>query len=193
MVVSFPDDWSLLDYDARNERKSKVPQDIFPFAIDFVLLRAAAPKTLTFLEMKGFQQMGSANRKKLADGELETELAKKVRDTMAGITGFARTADKAGDFKPFAKALGDSGTKLEINLWIEADHTLLNKRQKRNIDWNGNRKDEIRREIETMKKARDGTFLKRMKRALSWASAEVQLCHSGNIGQFIAGTTARKA
>ncbi len=193
MVVSFPDDWHLLDYDARSERKKRVPQEIFPFAIDFVLLKKAAPRTLLFLEMKGFQNTGSANRKKLADGELETELARKVRDTITGIIGFGRTANHAAEFKLFAKALGDSGTKLEINLWIEADHTLLGKREQRNIDWNADKKDEIQRQIEKFKKARDSTFLKRMKRSLSWASAEVQLCHSGNIDQFIPGTTTRKA
>lgn len=190
---SFPDDWQLLDYDSRPERKAKAPQDIFPFAIDFVLLKPAVPKTLTFLEMKGFQNMGSANRKKLANGELETELAKKVRDTIAGIAGFSRTSKDAADFKAFAKALGDSGTKLEINLWIEADHSLLGNREKRNIDWNADRRTQIHEQIEKMKKARGGTFLKRMKQSLSWASGEVRLCHRGNIGQFIPGTTVRKA
>ena len=193
MIVAFPDDWQLLDYDARPERKAKVPQGIFPFAIDFVLLRKTGIRTISFLEMKGFQNMGSANRHKLVDGELETELAKKVRDTISGITGFARTAGDARAFKPFAKALGDSTTKFEINLWIEADHTLLCKREKQNIDWNANRKDQIQAQIEKFKKAKDGVFLKRMKRSLAWASAEIQLCHSGNVGQFIPGTTTRIA
>lgn len=60
------------------------------------------------------------------------------------------------------------------------------------VDWNANRKDAIQRQIEKIRKTRDGTFLKRMKRALSWASAEIQLCHSQNVGSFIPGTSARK-
>lgn len=192
MVITFPDDWKLLDYDNRAERKAKTPQDVFPYAVDFVLLRSSGRKTISFLELKGFQKMGSANRSKLANGELETEMAKKVRDTIAGIVGFSRTSAAASEFAPFAKALGDNGVRFEINLWIEADHTLLGKREKRNIDWNAQRKDEIQRQIEKFRKARDGTFLKRMKRALSWASAEIQLCHSQNVGSFIPGTTARQ-
>ncbi len=192
MIVSFPDGWQLLDYDSRSERKARVPQDSFPYAIDFVLLRTTPKRTVSFLEMKGFQNMGTANRLKLESGELETELAKKVRDTIAGIVGFARTAPDSAAFQPFAKALGDNGTRFEINLWIEADHSLLNKRQRRNIDWRNDRRTEIQHQIGKMRKARDGTFLKRMKRTLAWASAEIQLCHSGNIGQFIPGTTARR-
>ena len=46
---------------------------------------------------------------------------------IAGIIGFARTAHDAAAFRPFAKALADTTVKFEVNLWIEADLSLLGK------------------------------------------------------------------
>ncbi len=192
MHIVFPNDWDVLPYDLRDERKGKVPQDVFPFAVDFVLLRKSDNATISFLELKGFQDAGSANRHKLSDGSLEKVVANKVRDTIAGIIGFAHTAQNA-TFRPFAKALGDTAVKFEVNLWIEADLSLLGKREKHNIDWKASKKAEIQKQIEKMRKAKSGPFLQRMKKALSWASSQVQLCHSGNIGSFIPGIAVKPA
>ena len=191
MEIEFPEDWAVLNYDAKSERWRSSPQKTIPMAVDFVLLKPG--QKICFLELKGFQGAGPANTHKLLDQSLEMVVAGKVRDSIAGVMGFARTGDKTADFTPFAKAVGDPAVKFEITLWVEADHTLLHNRTKKLLDWPGGNKDAILRHIKLAKSQRGSTFYNRMKAVLSWASADVQLCNRANIGVLVPGTVDRNA
>ena len=189
MEIEFPVDWEILNYDAVAERWRPTPQKLFPCAVDFILLKPG--KKICLLELKGFAGFGPSNRHKLSDGSLEESISLKVRDSIAGVIGFARTGDVSASFAPFAKALGDCALRMEITLWIEVDPALFQQREKRLIDWRGGKQETIRRNIEKARDQRHSTFLNRMKKGLAWASSEVQICNRGNIGVLFPGTTVR--
>jgi len=191
MEIEFPEDWEVLNYEATGERWRAAPQRVIPMAVDFVLLKPG--RKICFLELKGFQGTGPGNTHKLLDESLETVVAGKVRDSIAGVIGFARTGDTAADFTPFAKAVGNPAVKFEITLWVEADHTLLHNRTKKLLNWSVGNQGAIWKNIEMAKGQRGSTFYNRMKTVLSWASAEVQLCNRGNIGVLVPGTVVRNA
>lgn len=189
MEIEFPPDWMVLNYDGKSERWRAAPQKAIPMAVDFVLLKRGCK--ICFLELKGFQGTGPGNTHKLLDESLELVVAGKVRDSIAGVIGFARTGDIAADFTPFAEAVGNSAVKFEITLWVEADHTLLHNRTKKLMNWRGGSQAAILKNIEMAKGQRSSTFYNRMKAILSWASAEVQLCNRGNIRVLVPGTVVR--
>ena len=71
------------------------------------------------IEVKDFRGHRIENKPRVA-GELQQEVASKVRDSLAGILGAARLNADGGYWRPYAKALV-SNDDVYVVLWLEQD------------------------------------------------------------------------
>jgi len=72
------------------------------------------------IEVKDFRGHRIENKPRVASGELQQEVALKVRDTLAGILGASRLNADGGYWQPYAKALV-SNDDVYVVLWLEED------------------------------------------------------------------------
>ena len=118
---SFDERWSVAKYD--QESPSRTLQSAIPGskAIDFCA-RTSPPDALFLIEVKDFRTHHGENRERLdgSTGVLAKEVAQKVRDSIAGIIGAART-NPDPFWSRIGKACASPSVKLFIVLWMEVD------------------------------------------------------------------------
>jgi hypothetical protein len=124
----FADTWSyLLKYDERDEGgKPKLAEyrkihdaTNGAKAVDFI--GVLDNDKLVFIEVKDFRGFETENKKRVATGELVTEIATKVRDTVAAIVGGYRTSmsDKNEYFEHYFDILSNKQKHIYMVLWRE--------------------------------------------------------------------------
>ena len=114
--------WRTIQYDAekgfyREKMLKSVPGTE---AVDFIGI--FQNRELVLFEVKNFRGYRIQNAPRLANGaeELTLEIARKVRDTMAGVMGGSRNDDREGEFwKNTASLLTNPKREIFIIAWVE--------------------------------------------------------------------------
>ena len=147
----------LVFYDERDAAKrpmlpelAKISKAIGARSVKF--LGIFQKERLVFIEVKDFRGHRIENKPRLErkDEPLETEIAMKVKDTIAGIVGGARlSTTQQAVFKDYVRYLNNNKKNIEVVLWLEQDAPvaplhILEKRQKtRNLNLTKQLKDRL--------------------------------------------------
>jgi hypothetical protein len=130
LLFKFKDEsWScLLKYDDRDEfnrlklsEYQKIHDATGAKAVDF--LGILEKRNLVFIEVKDFRSHETENKVRVVSGELATEVATKVRDTIAAIVGANRTSEtkESACFKAYFSLLSSLKKEIYIVLWCEGE------------------------------------------------------------------------
>ena len=126
----------LIQYDAQTDYK-KIQNAIEKTkAVDFIGILNTS--ILSFIEVKNFKGHRIENKPRVERGDdpLELEVAQKVRDTLAGITGAVRHSTHIKDhFETYQQYLSNAKKDIHVVLWLEKDaspqpNSLRDKRDK---------------------------------------------------------------
>lgn len=117
---TFDDSWTVFCYDCAqagyHEIRDRVPGSK---SCDFAGIRAAAGH---LIEVKDFRGYRIQNKARISDGELATEVAQKVRDTLAGLVSGVRRGDSHRPWNELlAQHLGVAGGRITVVLSLEDD------------------------------------------------------------------------
>ncbi len=117
---------------------------------------------LVFFEIKDFRGHRITNKTRLNTGELEQEVALKVRDTLAGIIGAARNStNNSLAFQELLSYISNTKKQLVVILWMEEDRLSLRMSQKRI-------------------KSKQSTTLQVLKKQLQWLTTKVWVANHEN-------------
>jgi hypothetical protein len=151
---SFDERWLVAKYYQESPSKA-LQKAIQPSkAIDFCA-RTSSPDAVFFIEVKDFRTHHGENRERVdgSTGELASEVAQKVRDSIAGIVGAVRT-NPDPFWSRIGKACASPRVDLFIVLWLELDSYGQTAQQM---------------------KPRLDAHLKKLKEQLRWSGAHVML------------------
>lgn len=122
LELEFGDEWDVvLEWDKCRWYRDGIHRLGDCKAVD-VLALSRVRRQLLMIELKDFRGHRIENKHRIKDGELFVEVGHKVRDTVAGICGAARTGGDAA----VARIAVDlaATTPLTVVLWLEEDrHT----------------------------------------------------------------------
>lgn len=140
----------LIQYDAVTDYKKLENAIEKTKAVDF--LGVLDNRILSLIEVKNFKGHRIENKPRVENGDdlLELEVAQKVRDTLAGISGAVRHSTNLKDhFATYHQYIGNSKKDIHVVLWLEEDNspqpTPL--REKRNKGWGGNLTARLRKKM----------------------------------------------
>ena len=130
LLFKFKGNWScVLKYDERDDKGAPKLAEyrkvhdatIGAKAVDFMGI--LEQKNLIFIEVKDFRSHEIENSDRVVTGKLATEVATKVRDTIAAIVGANRTSStKESDaFKSYFNLLSNLKKDIYIVLWCEGE------------------------------------------------------------------------
>ena len=119
LCFTFRDTWQVEKYDDHVFYRNRVSQLPETKAVDFV--GQASDATNYFIEVKDFRGYRIQNRHRLTTNELALEVARKVRDSVAGLIGYKREQGNVGALGTVADRLHQQATTLRIVLWLEDD------------------------------------------------------------------------
>jgi hypothetical protein len=88
-------------------------------AVDF--LGVGPDECVHFIEVKDFRGHRIENKKRMKSNELAHEVARKVRDSLAGSIGAFRNATTPNALAPVASKLLDQSRPVFVILWLEDD------------------------------------------------------------------------
>ncbi len=142
--------WNVCQYDATDGDYRKNVHLSETKAVDFVGIYNK--NSIVFFEIKSFQGYGrqTAVQNRLSNSmeDLSTEIAQKVRDTVAVIAGLNRTVPLNLFWKESEQIIFDKSKQIIIIAWIEEDFTSLSltekKRRKSNLS---TRKDKLKQKL----------------------------------------------
>ena len=104
-------------------------------AVDFIGIYRE--KELTFFEVKNVKNYRIETKARIETGDerderLDIEVAKKVRDTLAGIIGGARNSThQRATWKEYLKIFSNENKRIRIVLWLEQDRIVDKERKPR--------------------------------------------------------------
>lgn len=138
-------------------------------AVDFVGLHTAGVFLIEVKDYRGSEHTPQT-RNTLRDGgeDLVVTVARKVRDTVAGLVGAARH-DRTTDTSKLAHAIVDPKPAVCVALWIEHAATLP--RVKPSVQ-------------ELRNKARGGVEFDRLQAAVRWLGARAMICSRADSGRL---------
>lgn len=120
--------WWVCKYDDHVAHKNvKIDQHK---AVDFVAIYKNSE--IFLFEIKSFREHRIENKKRLKNSaeDLTTEIAQKVRDTVAAVIGASRNATQDAEKWDFlAKLLVNPKKMVKIVAWVEEDQNLTEKKQ----------------------------------------------------------------
>jgi hypothetical protein len=158
--------WSVIKYDDhRNHANIKIKEHK---AIDFLALYNA--NTIVLFEIKSFRKhrLDPETQLRMANGaeELTTEIAQKVRDSIAGIIGAGRNSDSVEHIKwrQISEKLIKAKTQVYVIAWVEEDMP------------NGYRKERYQ--------AKSTVNMDKLKNKLKWLNVKVSVSNIDNMPQF---------
>lgn len=118
---TFDDQWTVVKYDDHADYRDRIGRLERTRAVDFVGFCAQEDEALYWIEVKDFRGYRIQNKRRMSDGELATEVAEKVRDSVAGVLGAYRTAGEWRPWQPFVRGLWRRGCPIRVILWLEED------------------------------------------------------------------------
>ncbi|MEX1366945.1 MAG: hypothetical protein AB1Z98_27710 [Nannocystaceae bacterium] len=123
LELEFGDEWDVvLKWDDTTPYRKGIHKLQGSKAVDIVAY-SRSRQTLLMVELKDLRGSRIENKPRIADGALFDEVGLKVRDTVAGIRGAARTQAHA-DVSAIAAQIA-SQTQLTVVLWLEEDHDAV--------------------------------------------------------------------
>lgn len=135
----FDNDWTVVKWDDHEAHRQGLCKMEGTKAVDFLGLWMGEP---CFIEVKNFCDYRIDNKRRLRSGALATEIAAKVRNTLASLIW---ACDRAGldqtGLRDFVRPLVNRSTKVPIVLWLEEDrpsamaNSALAERIKHEISW----------------------------------------------------------
>jgi hypothetical protein len=140
----------LIQYDAVRDYKKLENAIEKTKAVDF--LGVLDNRILSFIEVKNFKGHRIENKPRVENGDdpLELEVAQKVRDTLAGISGAVRhSTNLKNHFATYHQFIANSKKDIHVVLWLEEDNSPLPTpvRDKRNKGWGGNLTARLRKKM----------------------------------------------
>lgn len=158
----FDDSWRVLKWDEHSAYVGGLKQFPGTKAVDFYGLHVGVPH---FIEVKDLRGYRIDNKDRLKSGQLATEVACKVRDTLAAMVWACDRAPlDARELGGFLKPLVNRDEKVPVILWLEED-----------------------RPIEPVDAS---TIAEQIKRALRWLNAKVMVtCRALSAQRPIQGLT----
>lgn len=100
---------------------------------------------LFLVEVKDLRYHRIENKKRVANGDLTTEVGQKVKDTVACIVGSVRVGSEPETWRRYTDIMLDSQKQIKVILWLEegspvlADlsvwHNVLKNELKRKLKW----------------------------------------------------------
>ena len=115
----FSDTWRVEKYDALPQHTERLQPLLDSEAVDFVGIH---PNVVLLMEVKDFRGYRIENKEKFG-GPLATKIARKMRDTVAGIIGLARTGSTEQPWCDLAKRLALRKQRILAILFLEQDQT----------------------------------------------------------------------
>jgi hypothetical protein len=130
LLFKFSGNWScILKYDERDEKgRPKLAEyralhdaTTGAKAVDFTGI--LEKNNLMLIEVKDFRSHETENSDRVVTGQLATEVATKVRDTIAAIVGANRTSgtENSDCFKHYFSLLGHLKKEIYVILWCEGE------------------------------------------------------------------------
>jgi len=117
---AFPAVWSVLKYDDSLFYRGPVSRTGAGLAaVDFVVAQPGTSAALVLLEVKDFRGYATANRSRLASGDLATEVAKKALDTFGALHAGLRANQR--EVRDLASALMPYAALVHVVLLLEED------------------------------------------------------------------------
>jgi hypothetical protein len=116
----YGDDWRVFRYDCAESGYLDISNSI-PHTKSVDFLGVFAGSQYYFIEVKDFRGYRIPNKKRLKSGELAEEVARKVKDTLAGIVAGCRSGNTLGPFSDLGKSLVAAESDVRIVLWLEDD------------------------------------------------------------------------
>ncbi len=159
LKFEFSSNWWVVQYDDLTDY-SKLKNTVEKSkAVDFIGI--LSNKTLVFFEIKNFRGYRIENKPRLEAGDdpLELEIAKKVRDTLAGVAAASRNSTHLkAEWQRVLSFLQNERINVEIVLWLEEDKTPQYEATRKRMQ------------------AKGGMLSQRLKQKLSWLTNRVFVC-----------------
>ncbi len=118
---TFDDRWIVVKYDDHPDYRLKIARLDGTKAVDLVGLCGGADGILYWIEVKDFRGYRIENKSRLSNGDLAQEIAKKVRDSLAGVVGAYGASSNPDEWKPFVRSLWRKASPMRVLLWLEED------------------------------------------------------------------------
>ena len=119
LELEFDDEWDvIIKWDETTAYRNGIHKLQESKAVD-VLAYSRSRKIMLMIEIKDFRRYRIENKPRISNGDLFDEVALKVRDTVAGVRGAARTREDQ-DVAEIAKKIA-SRTPLTVLLLLEED------------------------------------------------------------------------
>ncbi len=130
-------------------------------AVDFAGL---CNSDMVFIEVKNYRGVRIEKKEILKTGEIEDEIATKVKDTIAGIVGAARNSTHQKHlFSEYLSSIINSKNQVKMVFWIEEDlNTMTNTTFKKRI------------------KARKNNHIKLLRTRLNWLTQKIFVADKQN-------------
>lgn len=129
LIFKFDDQWEVYQLDKEADYRNKIGKQIpNTRSIDFIGFNATK-NILLFVEVKGFRGYGNRTNVERLTGEhddITSEIAQKVRDSLATIVGAARHSSNLPDtWKKYVDHINQNGD-LKVIAWVELDVSTEN-------------------------------------------------------------------
>lgn len=162
LQFKFSDKWWIVQYDNLIDYKKLNDAIEGSKAVDFI--GVLNNNTLALIEVKNFRGHRIETKPRVHGGDdpIELEVARKVRDTLAGIVAASRhSTHLKAEWRKVLDIFKNTNKNIEVILWLEEDlppqysATLRDKKMQ----------------------ARGGTLTKRLQQKLEWLTQRVFVCN----------------
>lgn len=129
LKFKFEDSWQIFQLDKSSFYRNRFSAGVQGTkAVDFVGIHGG---NLYFIEVKNFKDSRIENKARLKDGELFTEIAQKIRDSVACIVAANRTSESE-KWQDYKNLLCNPQSPLKIVIWLEQDFSNNLRQETRN-------------------------------------------------------------
>lgn len=170
LIFRFNDQWEIYQLDKETDYLAKICKQIpGTKSIDFIGYNATE-HILLFIEVKSFRGYGNHTNMQRLDGkhdDITTEVAQKVRDSLATIIGSARHSTNLPEiWKKYVTHINNNKS-LKVIAWVELDVSIENLLARAKINMH-TRRNELRKR-------------------LTWLTSDVQIMNTKKYNNEIAG------
>lgn len=113
----FGERWQIIKYDDSPMYRKGIGRLDESKAVDFIA--AHKNRTLYFVEVKDFRGCEIEQKERLRSGKLDYEVARKVRDSIAGLIGAHRNASEPESLSRYVDLLVNHDRDVKVVLWME--------------------------------------------------------------------------
>ncbi|VAW30807.1 hypothetical protein MNBD_CHLOROFLEXI01-5106 [hydrothermal vent metagenome] len=120
LAFTFDDEWleSVVKFDEHRDYQKMATSLSGTKGVDFLGILGGE---LYFIEVKDFRRYRIQNKKRIADGELTTEVGQKIKDTVACIVGSVRSSSTPEIWQSHCDLLLKKDKPIKGVLWLEED------------------------------------------------------------------------